>query len=109
MRLVTLALPLLMVAACSPDNGGYDTAPPADAPSGVAAEAPSVPAAANWSGDFDLIGTEPFWGVQIRAGGLSLTRPDAPPLLAANPGAASEGEAGVWATSAYIVRLTPGG
>jgi uncharacterized membrane protein len=109
MRLAALALTLLLLAACGPgDNGGYDTAPPADAPAGVSAEAPSVPAAAPWSGDYDLIGTEPFWNVQIRAAGLTLTRPDKPPLTVANPGPMAEGDSGLWAAPGFVVRLTPG-
>ena len=98
-----LALPVLLLAGCGPDNGGYDTAPPADAPAQT-----EVPATATWSSDFDLTGTEPFWGLQIRAAGLTLTRPDSPPLSAANPGPSSEGPTGVWTTSAFTVRLTPG-
>ena len=105
MRLVILAaLPVVLLASCGPDNGGYDRAPPADAPS-ASSEAPSVPAESAWSGDFNLIGTEPFWGVEIRPTSLTLTRPDAPPLMTPNPGPTSEGDQGVWATSSFIVRM----
>lgn len=109
MRRAALALPLLLLAACGPgDNGGYDTAPPADAPAGVTADAPGDPAGAAWSGDFDLVGTEPFWAVQIRPAGLTLTRPDKPPLTVANPGAAADGDGGLWAAPGFVVRLSPG-
>ena len=105
MRLVS-ALPflaMLALAACGPSDEGYDTAPPADAPAAPPAEAPGA-----WSGGFDLIGTEPFWAVQIRPDTLSLTRPDQPAVTVANPGVEEDGTSALWTTSAFTARLTPG-
>jgi uncharacterized membrane protein len=104
MRPVLIAAVLLSLTACKPNNGGFDTAPPADAPATAgSAEAPN-----GWSGGYDLTGTEPFWSVQIRSDTLSLTRPDQPAVTVANPGVVEDGQAATWTTSAFTVRLTPG-
>ena len=97
-----LAAPL---AACGPEPMGAseEAAAPADAP---------VSAEQDYAGDFDAVGTEPFWAVKIRPAGLSLTRPDSPEISNPNPGVQLEGEQGVWESSAdggrLVVRLTPG-
>jgi uncharacterized membrane protein len=104
MRLVSLlALSALCLAACGPADDGYDKSPPADAPAEPPAIAPNA-----WSGGFDLTGTEPFWAVQIRPDTLSLTRPDQPAVTVANPGVEAVETSGVWTTSAFTVKLTPG-
>ena len=73
---------------------------PADAPA-------SVPPVADFSGDFDLVGTEPFWSLKIRPGGMSLTRPDHGEVVAANPGAVTVKGAGQWTATGMSVLLTP--
>lgn len=78
---------------------GASTAP-ADAPV-------SAPPGPDFSGDFDLVGTEPFWGGRIRADGLTLSRPGEPDVGAANPGVRVEGEVGVWGSGHLVFRLTP--
>ena len=100
-----LVVPALTVAlaACGPSpmgssEGGMGA--PADAP----ATAPPGP---DFSGDFDLVGTEPFWGGKIRAAGLTLTRPDQPEVSAANTGVHVEGEVGAWGTGHLVIRLAP--
>jgi len=37
---------------------------------------------ATFSGDFDVVGTEPFWAMEIRRTGLKLMRPDKPDVTA---------------------------
>jgi len=78
---------------------GASTAP-ADAPA-------SAPPGPDLSGDFNLVGTEPFWGGKIRAETLSLSRPDQPEVTAANGGARVEGDVGVWGSGHLVIRLTP--
>lgn len=106
----TLALVLtsaLALTACGESMGASEEAPPpADAPAARGAD---------YSGDLDVLGTEPFWTVKIRAAGLSLTRPDHPDVSNANPGVRLDGQQGVWDSNGasqeqgrLVVRLTPG-
>ena len=93
----------LALAACGQSPMGSSeggTSAPADAPA-------STPPGPDFSGDFDLIGTEPFWGGKIRAAGLTLTRPDRPEVSAANTGVHVEREVGVWGAGHLVIRLTP--
>lgn len=99
----------LALAGCgeAPMGASEDTAPPADAPAG--ARDP------NYAGDINVIGTEPFWNVQIRDDSVALTRPDHPEVRNANPGVRLDGEQGVWDSNGVkedegrlVVRLTPG-
>jgi uncharacterized membrane protein len=94
---------LALLAACGQSpmgaSEGASTAP-ADAPAGT-------PPGPDFSGDFDLVGTEPFWGGRIRADGLTLSRPGQPEVSAANPGVRVEGDAGTWGTGHLVFRLTP--
>jgi len=76
---------------------GASTAP-ADAP---ASAAPGP----DFSGDFELVGTEPFWGGGIRPDGLSLTRAGEAEIRADNPGVRVEEGAGVWRAGALVLRL----
>lgn len=108
-RTAALSILLLMLAACgeAPMGSSEDSAPPADAP--AAARAP------DYAGDFDVVGTEPFWAVKIRAASVVLTRPDSPEVSNANPGVRIDGQQGVWDSSGVVedkgrlvVRLTPG-
>lgn len=64
-------------------------APPASAP------------VSDFSGDFDLIGTEPFWNLKLRGGKeLVLTRPDARTVTAIAPGGEMEAGKAVWRAKA---------
>ncbi|MGR4862667.1 COG3650 family protein [Caulobacter sp. LARHSG274] len=94
---------ILGLAACGQSPMGASegaSVAPADAPA-------ATPPGPDYSGDFDLVGTEPFWGGKIRRQGLSLTRPDEPEVAADNPGARVEGDIGVWGTGHLVFRLTP--
>lgn len=106
-----LALGLMLpftLAACGESMGASEEASaPADAP--ASARGP------DYSGDIDIIGTEPFWNVKIREGGVSLTRPDHPEVRNANPGVRLDGQQGVWDSNGLkedegrlVARLTPG-
>ncbi|EJL34334.1 putative membrane protein [Caulobacter sp. AP07] len=100
---LTAALLAAGLAACGEApmgaSEGASTAP-ADAPA-------SAPPGPDFSGDFNLVGTEPFWGGKIRADGLSLSRPDQPEVSAANTGVHVEGDVGVWGSGHLVIRLTP--
>lgn len=76
---------------------GASTAP-ADAPA-------SAPPGPDFSGEFDLVGTEPFWGGKIRQDGLSLARAGQPDVSAGNPGVKVEDGAGVWNAGALVLKL----
>lgn len=68
------ALGALGLVAC-----GQKTKEPA-----VAADLPpSVAAPA--AGDFDAVGTEPFWGVKVRGQTVTLSRPDAADVVTTSP------------------------
>ncbi|ATC33735.1 hypothetical protein CA606_16100 [Caulobacter vibrioides] len=104
MRHALLIAAALMLAACGAPMGSSEEAPPpADAP---------VTVGPDYSGDFDALGTEPFWAVKVRAESVTLTRPDAPEVTTANPGVRADGEQGVWDGTAgeqrLVLRLTPG-
>jgi uncharacterized membrane protein len=78
----------LALSACSPEApGGGEAIPPADAPGdvlpapGTAGEVLPTTAtdpAEPFRADFVLIGTEPFWRLDIKGGALALTQPDQP-------------------------------
>jgi uncharacterized membrane protein len=71
----------------------------AAAPSpGAAQELPPVPAA--FRGDFDAVGTEPFWAARIRADGITIMQPDAQPVIAPNQAPRMAGPQAVWASMA---------
>jgi uncharacterized membrane protein len=98
-----LGLIALLLAACGESPMGASegaSVAPADAPA-------ATPPGPDYSGDFDLVGTEPFWGGKIRREGLSLTRPDQPEVIAANPGVRIEGDVGVWGSGHLVFKLTP--
>ncbi|PTS88999.1 MULTISPECIES: COG3650 family protein [unclassified Caulobacter] len=104
-RTAALTVLLALLAACGPGPMGAseEAPPPADAPDALAE---------TYAGDFDVVGTEPFWSVKIRASGLVLTRPDQPERRQSNPGVRLDGVQGIWDSSAgearLVVRLTPG-
>lgn len=78
---------------------GGSTAP-ADAPA-------STPPGPDFSGDFQLVGTEPFWGGRIQSDGLTLSRAGQPDVSAANTGVKVEGDVGVWGVGGLVFRLHP--
>ena len=81
------------------------TPPPAPAPiAPVAASKP--PAASPFDGAFDLVGTEPFWNMKVRPGGLTLSRPSHADLTAPNPGVTELGRSGLWTATAGQSRMT---
>lgn len=75
-----------------------------DGPLGAAEGAASAPADApaevatgpDYAGDFDLVGTEPFWAGKVREGGLTLDRMEGGAVSLPNPGVRIDGEQGVW-------------
>ena len=73
---------------------------PADAPA-------SAPPGPDFSGDFQLVGTEPFWGGRIQASGLTLSRAGQPDVTAANTGVRIEGDVGTWGVGGLVFRLKP--
>jgi uncharacterized membrane protein len=94
MRKLALLLVAAALSACQPQApDGAPAQAPADAPPPTP-DAP--PVAGPFGEDIDLRGTEPFWGVQIRQAGLTLTRPDQDPVMANNPGPKVEGGKAVW-------------
>ncbi len=88
--------------------------PPAPAPTPKPTPAPVPPPpkapAGSYSGNFHLIGTEPFWNVAITPNGITLERPDRPNVTASNPGPVVSGNSATWtgrfAQSRLIVTLT---
>lgn len=91
MRIVTLVAPLFVattaLAACSQP---------------VAEKAPAAPAEARALAGVDLdqplrvMGTEPFWAVEIVPESLTYSGVDRPAQKAANPGPAVQGAVAVW-------------
>lgn len=105
MRTVVLIAAALLITACgqSPMGSAEEAPPPADAP---------ITVGPDYSGDFDAVGTEPFWNVKVRADGMTLARPDHPDVATGNSGVRIDGEQGVFDTTAgetrLVLRLTPG-
>ncbi len=92
-----------MLAACGEARWGRPKAR-STAPADALASAPPGP---DFSGDFQLVGTEPFWGGRIQADGLTLSRAGQPDVSAANTGVRVEGEVGVWAWGGLVFKLHP--
>lgn len=87
--LAVIAPLVLLLAACGKTHDSQEGPPtaPADAPAEVPpASAPGADIPADFAGDFNLAGTEPFWATEVRAGRITLTRPDQPPKAVPNPG-----------------------
>lgn len=135
MRHALLALAAVTLAACQPQDPDGKTAPPpasadeiADAADKLAEAADKAAEAAEdaadraereaeaampkeFTGDLNATGTEPFWNLEIRAGGLKFTRPEpAAAVTAANPGVQETGAEAVWSSTtadgkAFIVTL----
>jgi uncharacterized membrane protein len=105
MRTAALIAAALLITACgqSPMGSAEEAPPPADAP---------ITVGPDYSGDFDAVGTEPFWNVKVRSQGMTLARPDHPDVVTGNSGVRIDGEQGVFDATAgeqrLVLRLTPG-
>ena len=89
------------LAACGESPMGQaegPAAPPADAPA-------SAPPGPDFSGEFNLVGTEPFWGGRIRSQGLTLSRAGQPDVTAANPGVQVSDDVGSWGAGHLVFKL----
>ncbi|MCI3180029.1 hypothetical protein C5708_07150 [Caulobacter sp. CCUG 60055] len=105
--LVVLVLAGAVLAGCGrrpADSQEGPLTPPADAPAPKAGN--SVPTAADFSGDLNALGAEPFWAVKVRAGGLTLSRPGKPDLDLPNGGAALKDGGAVWTLDKPAATLT---
>lgn len=95
-------LAALLLAGCQPQApDGTPAKAPADASATQAVQAAierGPPAPPAFQGDLDVVGTEPFWNVAIRDKTLTITRPDKPPVTAANHGPRMAGNQAVWAS-----------
>lgn len=49
-------------------------------------------------GDVNLLGTEPFWGVEVRGERIKLAGVDRPEVFAPNPGPRVQGTVAIWET-----------
>lgn len=72
------------------------------------AASPAPAAAALTAGDFDAVGTEPFWAVQVRKDSLTLSRPDHAELKVAAPAPEQRGGGLVWSAEGMTVSIAPG-
>lgn len=104
MRTAALIATALLITACdAPLGASEDAPPPADAP---------IIVGPDYSGDFDAVGTEPFWAIKVRADSVTLVRPDHADATTVNTGARIDGEQGVFDATAgetrLVLRLTPG-
>lgn len=101
--LIALLSTSLLAACDAPLGSNEEAPPPADAP---------VTVGPDYSGDFDAVGTEPFWNIKVRADSMTLARPDHPDVATANPGVRADGDQGVWDGTVdkqrLVLRLTPG-
>jgi uncharacterized membrane protein len=57
---------------------------------------------------FDAVGTEPFWAVQVRVDSLTLSRPDHAELKVAARGPERRGGGLVWTGDGLTVSVVPG-
>lgn len=121
MRPVVISLfaaTVLALTACTPEApGGGDAMPPADAPAGTEVlpppGAPGEPQpttatdpAAPFREDFVLMGTEPFWRLDIKGGALSLTRPDDPTVSTGKATLQAASGAATWSAVAGDEAMT---
>ncbi|MDO1559383.1 hypothetical protein Q0812_08070 [Brevundimonas sp. 2R-24] len=119
-----LALALsLGLAACSPETPTQEPeGPPAMTPGGqppageepgpVTPPPPSVNGV-NLTTDINLLGTEPFWAVEIRRDQIKLTGVDRPEVTAPNRGVDAGGDRATWTTEAadgtpLVINVTEG-
>jgi uncharacterized membrane protein len=93
---------VLLLAACKPAAEATKTAAtPAPAPVTANADGP-------FAGEFNALGTEPFWAVEIREKTLKLSGPDRADLIVPNPGPRVEGLKALWPGKGLVVVLTEG-
>lgn len=116
MRRIAALSAAVLLAACQPQSpDGAPAEPPADAPPIDAPPVAVEPAATasdptnDFERDLNLVGTEPFWAVQVRATTMKLLRPDEPDLLIAKPDPAVENGQAVWKGAGLTVRLAARG
>lgn len=113
----------LLLAACGQDApGGMDAPPPADAPAAAPAVAPPLKDGAvsydgagmgEFAGDWAARGNEPFWRVDIKGTGMTLSRPEPPEVRGTSKSFTTSAGVGTWtgATAdgrAMVVTLTKG-
>lgn len=87
---------------------GCKPAIPSPAPRSLEETAPppssqdtAVAPVSDFSGDFDLVGTEPFWNLKLRGGtDLILTRPDSDTVVAHAAGAEMQAGKAIWRAKA---------
>ena len=69
-------------------------------------------ATGDFSGDLNALGTEPFWGVSIRAEHVTLSRPGEEDIQGSNAGPKIEGGSATWTVSGgakpFTVTVTKG-
>ena len=101
LRSAAVVCSILLLSACGESPMGASegaSSAPADAPA-------SAPPGPDFSGDFQLVGTEPFWGGRIRSDGLTLSRAGQPDVTAANTGVRVEGDVGAWGLGGLVFKL----
>jgi uncharacterized membrane protein len=89
-RSTAVVVACLLLAGCGDGPLGA-----AEGPSSAPADAPAS-AGPDYAGDFDLIGTEPFWAGKVRAEQLTFDRMEGGAVGLPNPGVRIDGEQGVW-------------
>lgn len=89
MRLALLALPFVLLAACS-QGTTEKTPPPADAP------APTMLGGVDLNQPIRALGTEPFWSVAITNGSMVYTGVDRDEQRAGNPQPVVQGTTAVY-------------
>lgn len=91
MKPLAVAVLLFSAAACTP----AEPPEPPPAPPPAPAPAPSL-GGVDLTKPLKLIGTEPFWGVDIGPGALELTGVDRPEVTAPNAGPKADAASAVW-------------
>lgn len=102
MRSALAVAALLALCAC----GGQEEAAPTSAPKSDTAPLGQQPG--DFSGEFNALGTEPFWAVEVRPEGLKLMRPGEEDRVYPNPGPRVEGAKAVWPAQGLVLTLTEG-
>lgn len=92
MRALVLTAAVLALGACSQAKVEKEEAAPASAE-------PRLLAGVDLDAPLRVLGTEPFWAVEIKPDGLTYSGVDRPGQTAANPGPALQGTVAVWNTA----------
>ena len=109
MRQFACLCALALLAACSkPADKAEDKAPPPAPPAPTADATVKTTAPDAFAGDFNALGTEPFWAVEVRPLTLKLSRPDAIDLTVANAGPKVDGGNAVWTGPGLVLTLSKG-